>query len=695
MTHTDKASRSVCARALAALLSHRIRPFWITVLALLAIFAIFRAILLIATRHTLASVTFGQIAWCFLVGLRYDGVAIGYIMIPLAAIVTLAPDLAFGMRWFRRMIAMMAALVAALAVVVEIVGTFFFLQFGSRLNWLAIDYWGHFQEITAYIWQNYPVWTMPIAAVASLWGIYRLFQWLFWTGARPAGPIWPRPILATVVIAICVIAARGSLDHHRLRFGPAYFCTNKTVCHLALNNFFTLGEACKSYLEDREDLTDDYPMPPAETGWRITHDMLAQDADTFLHRQGNPLWRRTDTGRPMQDINVVIIIMEGMAGRPVGVLGHGESQTPNLDSLCARGAFFPRMYAVGDRTCRGLIGILSGHPDLEARSIMKRSRAQGNFLTLPQIFQRRGYHTMFIFGGNPDFDNMKGFLAAGGVERFIDHRQMDPNARANVWGTHDEGIFKKANEVFAAMGDRKFFAIIKTVSNHEPYDVPAGRTELLPTDTDMNRRLNAYRYADWALAEFFEQAAKEPYFERTLFVLVPDQERTRNSGDILDVLGFHVPCLFYAPGIVPPRRIEAVASQTDIAPTILSLLGGSFEHCFLGRNMLDVDDEGFAFIRNDKRVAIVSGDRALVQAPGRETFLVRVTPNGLEEIPADQIAEGEIQRQRLRMLSYYQASRQLYFNNTFSLPSAQESASLGANESTLGDLPPDSPDSPR
>jgi phosphoglycerol transferase MdoB-like AlkP superfamily enzyme len=409
-------------------------------------------------------------------------------------------------------------------------------------------------------------------------------------------------------------------------------------------------------------------MPPVETAWRVASEMVGQETDTFLGREGNPLWRRTDTGRPMRDLNVVIIIMEGMAGRPVGVLGHGESQTPELDALAEQGAFWARTYAVGDRTCRGLIGIVCGHPDLEARSIMKRSRAQGNVLTLAQILKGRGYETMFIFGGNPDFDNMKGFLGAGGVDRFIDRDDMDPDQPFNVWGAHDEGIFKKVNETFVAMGEQRFFAIVKTVSNHEPYDVPAGRTDLLPTDTELNRRLNAYRYADWAIGDYFRQAAQEDYFERTLFVLVPDQERTQSGRDLLDVLGYHVPCLFYAPGIIEPQRIEAVASHTDISPTILSVLGGVYDHCFLGRDMLAVEDEGFAFFRNDKRVALVFGDRALIQAPGLDPFLVDVTPQGLVDVPADQIDAEEVERQRLRMLSYYQAARQLYFNDTYNLP---------------------------
>ena len=85
-------------------------------------------------------------------------------------------------------------------------------------------------------------------------------------------------------------------------------------------------------------------------------------------------------------------------------------------------------------------------------------------------------------------------------------------------------------------------------------------------------------------------------------------------------------------------------------------------------------------------MALVVGDRALVQAPGRDAFLVRTGRKGLEDIPVDQIAVDEIEQQRLRMLSYYQVSRQFYFNNTYNLPPAEQ-ASLVAREDDPGDPP--------
>jgi len=632
-------------------------------------FAAFRAGLLIVSREQLTSVTAGDVVRCFLTGMRYDAVAVAWGMAPLALVLALAPNLAFGRRWFRRAVTIWAAGLATLTLAVEVVGAGFFLHFGDRLNWMAFEYWGHFGEVAATIWRQYPVWILPVGAIGGFAAAHFLFRWLLWRGVRPEGAVWPRPFVAAILMALCFLGARGSVGHHRLRFGPAYFSANNTICQLALNDFFTLGEGGKSYVSDRLGLAGGAGWPSMPTAWKVTRRMLGQSADTFTGREDNPLWRRTVTSRPRRGNNVVIVIMEGMAGRPVGALGNRPSHTPCLDALAEKGLFFERMYGVGSRTCRGLIGILCGHPDLAGKSIMKRSHALGTFLSLPDVLARRGYRTVFIFGGNPDFDNMKGFFRAAGVERFVDEKAMHPDDPVGIWGTHDEGIFRKAHEVFVNYGEEKFFAVIKTLSNHEPFDVPAGRTSFLPASSLKNRRINAYRYADWAIGEFFRLASGAPYFRRTIFLLVSDQERTVDPRRILDVEGYHLPCILYAPGIVPAGRIRAVASQTDIPPTLLALLGGTYEHCFLGRNMLRVEEGGgFAFLRYHSRLGFVWSDRALVMPPGRSPLLFRTDGPRLEPIAPDRMVPEAVEDAKLRMLCYYLVAQQLYLDNAFNFP---------------------------
>ena len=656
-------------RALGLLISQRVRPMWIMVGVMLATFASFRAGLLIASREYLESVSPADVLRCFLVGMRYDAVPIAYVMIPFVLALTLAPNLAFPRRWFRRVIAAYAAAVGALVLIVEIIGAYFFQQFSTRLNWIALDYWQSFQETAGYILQEYPVWILPVTALIGFCGLFLLFRRAFWRGSPPRGRIWPRPIMAALLVGCCVLAARGSLGHNPLRFGPAYFCENKVVAQVTLNNFFTLQRAAVGFVRDTYLEDNPYPLLPVDRARAIVADMLAQRDETYLYPDGLDFWRQVDTGQPRTDYNVVIIVMEGMGGTMVGAMGNAPSQTPVLDDLCRNGLFFERMYGVAGRTSRAVVGILCGHPDLSGRSLMKRSRAQGNFLTLPGLFRDRGYRTVFIYGGNPDFDNMKGFFSAGGIERFVAQDQMRAAGLKGNWGFHDEVVMRKAHETFLGMRDQKFFGVILTLSYHEPFDVPAGRVDLLPSDNIPNKMINACRYADWSLGEFFRLAQSAPYFKNTIFVLVPDNAHGRHSGYSLDVAGYRIPCLIYAPGIIPPGRIKTVASHTDIAPTILALLGGKYEHGFLGRNVLTAEPgEGFAMIREYDRLAAVRRRRAIVLMPGEKAALFKTVGPTVERIPTGKVDPGEMAMLKLQLLSYHTVATQLYLTCSYQAP---------------------------
>ncbi len=659
--------------ALDPLVGMRLRPVLLLAGVGLALFTIFRAALLLARYHLVEHLTGSQIGRCFLTGLRFDVVPIGYALLPLALVLALAPRRLFRRRWFRRAVTAYSAAMLMLAVSVEIMGAAFFLYFGARLNWMALAYFGHFREAAVYIWQQYPVVLLFVVVAilaAAVWWALRRALW-FGPGPRRVG-VAGRAALAAVLVALCVSACHGGWSQQPLRQSSAYFTPNKLIAHLAQNNFFSLFHAAKINLTDKGDESDYYSFPPLSKAIRVTSGMLLQQGDTVLGGSVNPLWRRSDSGAPRRDYNVVVILMEGMAGQPVGVLGHSPSHTPNLDALCGAGVFFERMYAVGSHTSRGMVGVLCAHPDINGASILSRDLAVGKFLTLPAVFAARGYRTMFIYGGDPDFDNMKEFLAAGGVSSFITQSDMSrTGANIGNWGVPDEVTFAAAHETFQAMGEKKFFALILTVSNHPPFDIPSSFTEVLGGDSEQAKKLNAYRYADWALGEFFRRARTADYFKNTIFVLVSDHGRDLDATRFVDVPGYRIPCLIYAPSIVAPARIATVASQTDIAPTLLGLLGGTYEHCFLGRNLLaPTSDDGFAFIHDEDRFAFVSGDLAMIAPPRHEGMLFRLGQGTMRQLPADNQAPWKVADMNERMLSYYEMARHLYLTSAYRPPAA-------------------------
>ncbi len=660
-------------------LGRRVRPILIAAVLGFLMFAIFRVGLLVRRWEMIEDLRVADVLGCFRMALRFDAVPIGYALLPLTVVLPLAPRRLFRNRTFRQGITTYATTLLVVALCVEIIGACFFVHFWDRLNWLSVAHLPHFRESAVYIWNAYPVLTMLVgvvlATLAVRWGLNKLF-WSYPVPGRVR--LRDRVLAAGVLTALAAWGARGGITRP-LRISDAYFCTNKVVCHLAQNNFFTLMRAAKARLTDVSDETEYYSFPPVARAAEVTCGMLLQRGDTPLGGSANPLWRRSDSGQARRDLNVVIIMMEGMAGKPVGALGYKTSFTPELDELCKQGIFLDRLYAVGPRTSRGMMGVLCGHPDVSGRSILMRESAQGCFLSLPAILRSRGYATVMVYAGDPGFDNMRGFFSKAGIERFIDERAIGDPRQIGNWGVPDELTFDKAHEVFGQMhGQQPFFAVILTVSNHEPFEIPKGKVEALTGESKEIKALNAYRYADWAMGEFFRKARTAPYFKDTLFVLVADHGRDFDNTRIVDVPGYRIPCLFLAPEHLPPRRVHTVASQMDIAPTILAILGGSYEHCFLGRNVLAVEgDEGFALIHDENYLAFVRGDLALVAPPRHDVILYEVTDRAMRK-PTREVSDQDVQMLNLQMLSYYQMARHLFITCAYGPPAGGAMAEAAA-----------------
>ncbi len=661
--------------ALWEVLSRRLRPLWITAGVVLFTFMGFRVALLLARLDGLRGVDSSEVVRCFLLGLRYDVMPLGYFLLPLAIPLAYARPRRFQRRRFRRGVTIYALIVILVVLSVEVFGAAFFLFFGVRLNWIAMYYLQYPREVAIYVCGNYPVWLfIPGLAICIYFG-YRVLWRAFWPGRLVRGPRrqW-RITSAMIVIAVGIAACRGGMDHRPLGRGAAYISYNNLVNQLTLNNCFTFINAAKLRYSDNRQESRWYPFPPKSEASRVAGGMIVNpDRDRGAWTPRNILWRRTRGDSQIRtDWNVVLILMESMSGKNVGVLGSGSDCTPNLDALCEKGIYFDNMYAVGARTCRGVMGVLSGFPDLGGETVLKRPRGMGDFQTLPSIFQDRGYETLFIYGGDPQFDNMAPFFDEHGIDKFIGQKELGEEHAGN-WGVPDEMIFAAANKTFVEMGEKKFFSVILTVSNHEPFVVPQGPD--IPREdplTQEARIRNAYRYADWALGNYFKKASKEDYFKRTIFVLVADHGVRHDRRLILDAPGYRLPCLIYAPGIDKPiaaKKISTVCSQTDIPPTLLSLLGGEFEHCFMGRDILNIKaDEGFAFMHEDDRLGIIRGENVLVLPPMCEPILFRITKDKYERIRTRHADQDMVHELQLQMLSYYRLAKDLYLDSAYCRP---------------------------
>jgi len=89
-----------------------------------------------------------------------------------------------------------------------------------------------------------------------------------------------------------------------------------------------------------------------------------------------------------------------------------------------------------------------------------------------------------------------------------------------------------------------------------------------------------------ALGYFLREAAKQPWFDDTLFVVVADHGARVYGKAEIPLETYEIPLLMYAPKHFAPRQVDTLMTQIDIAPTVLGVLGLPYEAPFFGIDAL-------------------------------------------------------------------------------------------------------------
>lgn len=131
-----------------------------------------------------------------------------------------------------------------------------------------------------------------------------------------------------------------------------------------------------------------------------------------------------------------------------------------------------------------------------------------------------------------------------------------------------------------------FMTAIFTVSSHDPFVVPEKyknvyQEEHLPIH-------KCIRYTDMAIGKFFASASKQSWFKNTIFVITSDHTNQSDHEQYkTDIGGFCSPIIIYDPsGEIKAQRIDGIAQQIDIMPTILNYIGYPNTYMAFGVDLL-------------------------------------------------------------------------------------------------------------
>jgi phosphoglycerol transferase MdoB-like AlkP superfamily enzyme len=500
-----------------------------------------------------------------------------------------------------------------LIVFMELATPSFIIRFGVRPDRLFFEYLDHPREIFLTIWATYKgplIHAMAVIAF-TVWAVWNMSQKLgrasqTWTVRR-------RLLTGPLILIVLFLGARSSFDHRPANMSTVAFCSDPLVNTLSVSSTYSLGYAIFGLCGEM-DLVFEYGKMANDEVIRRVREGMGLPESAFTNPTIPTLHRQVPKHKRERPLNLVIILEESLGFEYVQSLG-GLPLTPELERLSQKGLWFSRLYATGTRSIRGVEAVVTGFPPTPARSVLKLNLAQHGFFSLASLLKREGYATQFIYGGDSRFDNMRGFCLGNGFDRMIDEKDFGKHVFHGTWGVSDEDVFNRTHQELLAHGDKPFFTMIFTVSNHPPFEFPDGRIDL--HGKPKNTLDNAVRYADYALGKFLDQARKAPYWDRTVFLVVADHIDGTTRDKIALVKKFHIPALIIGAD-VRPGRYDKVASQIDLPPTLLSIMGIESSHPMPGHDLSQTPEHypGRAIMHTNIQVYIF-GDQVVVHAPDK------------------------------------------------------------------------------
>jgi phosphoglycerol transferase MdoB-like AlkP superfamily enzyme len=533
---------------------------------------------------------------------------------------------------------------------------YFFEEFKSRFNTVAVDYLIYPQEVFVNIWDSYNVGVVLLVCggLAAGWVLaaMRIFRRM-WETPFPAKLRWQQAGIG--LLAAALLAPTVHLK-------GVHISADRTLNEIANNGAVSfIAAAWTRHL----DYAAFYKTIPREEAYQQVRQMLSQGNSHFVEG-GTSIRRRVDGDPAKPRLNVVLILEESLGSKFWGCLGRTNTLTPEMDKLAlSEGLLFDNIYASGNRTVRGMEGVLSSFPPLPGDSIVKRDLSD-NVETIARVLKRDGYSTLFLYGGRGLFDGMRSFAVRNGYDRFIEQKHFEKPVFTTIWGVCDEDLFSRTIAECRALAQagKPFFATALTVSNHKPYTYPAGR---IPENPQAKKRDYAVKYSDYALGEFFRQARQEPFWTNTIFVVVADHGDRVYGAQTIPIHSYEIPLVILGPAVVKAGvRVSRLGCSLDVAPTVLGLIGRPYETLFFGRDLFKENaGEGRVVLNHNRDIGMMTGERMVVLGLMKTSELYAGDPKRREmtlqqPAPADQELEQKTS-------AIFQVADELYVQKRYGL----------------------------
>ncbi|MBI5856744.1 MAG: sulfatase-like hydrolase/transferase [Sphingobacteriales bacterium] len=651
---------------------------WILINGLFFLFLL--SLLRLVFHLTFATSDEKNVSGAFWMGFRYDArvVCVFLFLIFLAGLFPFFKPFAGSIS--RKLLLIFTRFFGLLIIIIYTFDFFHFEYLRQRLNASVLNYAEDAKISGNMVWESYPVIKIFLIWIICFAGIFFATRFLFRLSNTLPEKIskWKVIVSYTVCFFVFALAIYGRAGKFPLRWSDAYRLNSDYKASLALNPF-------QSFFSSLRFRKIGYDKQLAKQYYSLMAEQLGvANPDTATLNFSRPV--ALNDSLTSTHPNIVLVICESFCSYKTSMWGNPLNTTPYFNELCKRGVFFKNCFSPAYGTARGIWATITGIPDVvELRTASRYPNLVDQNTILNDI---QGYEKYYFLGGSASWANIRGVLTDN-IKGLHLYEQGDyKSSSVNVWGISDKDLFLEANSILKEQ-TKPFFAVIQTADNHRPYTIPKEDRPFIqmrnfPKDTLekygfwSNEELNEYAYTEYTFKKFFEAAAKEKYFDNTIFVFVGDHGLRGNAAamfpriwDEQALTSHHVPLLFYAPSILKPQVVERKVSQVDIIPSLAYLAGLQVNNTTMGRNIFlntslpdsnDISDHTFILQPDNHLIGLLTGKYYYkYDLPSKKGFVLSIASN--DPLPSGEPDSAFLQKMHDLTLGYYETSRYMLFNN--------------------------------
>ncbi|CAA6820031.1 MAG: Phosphoglycerol transferase I (EC [uncultured Sulfurovum sp.] len=510
----------------------------------------------------------------------------------------------------------------------------FFAQYDVRPNFKFVEYLEYPIEVFNMIIADYKL------ALSITFLMIGLFIWYFLKATKNSFiPILETSLIKRIIwflpLAILLfIGIRSSFGHRPANISDAMYSNNRILNEVTKNSLYSVGYAIYANKKYASNVIKLYGKMPIANALSRVEQRLGIKGNSLT---SNSIFSRFEkTHFPTEKKkNLVIFLQESLGYQFVR-----PEITPELLKLKQKSLWFEKAYSNGTRSIRGIAGSTAGFLAVPGKGVLKRSKSQSNFFTFSSLLKPLGYHTMFLYGGEARFDNMRSWFLGNGFDEIVEEKDYVNPTYVATWGASDEDLANKGNERFSELYEQgqPFAALMFSSSNHSPFDIPQGRVE--PIKKGEKCVENAIQYADYAIGKFFADAQKLPYYKDTIFVVISDHNVRVYGDDVVPVNMFHIPALIIGEG-VEAKIYEKIASQPDVLATAIDYLGKDLNYPILGQSIFSDNKKEVTLLQFNENYALRVKNKVAVVIPNQAAETYEYVNNRLQVIEHDKELEKD------------------------------------------------------